>query len=80
MATRKRVKVQGTSPADAGRPEKEADVETASDTITNVDVEHADNNAVPAVGSVEGPSAPTYRVDIESGGEADVGDVERGPA
>jgi len=80
MATKKRIKVPGASPNDAWRPEKEADVETASDTITDADVEDGDSHAVPTLHSVEGPDAPTYRVDIESGGELDVDDVERGPA
>jgi len=80
MVTRKRVKVQGASPGDARRPEKEADVETAADKIATTDVEQGDNNALPSIGSVEGPGMPTHRVNIESAGEVDVGDIERGPA
>lgn len=44
------------------------------------DVEHVDSNAAPAIGSVKGPDPATYRVYIEHGGEANAGDVERGPA
>jgi hypothetical protein len=80
MVTKERMIVPGVSPNDAHRPKKGADVETANDTITDADVEGGDSHAVPAVGSVEGSDAPTYRVDIESRGELDAGDVERGPA
>lgn len=80
MATKKRAKGPNPSPDDAGRAENEVDVETSRSMNLDSDVELVDSNASPAIGSVEGPNAATYRVDIESGGEADAGDVERGPA
>lgn len=79
MATKKRAKVYNPSSDDAGRAESEADVETSRSMNVDSDVEHGDRNASPAIGSVEGPDPATYRVDIESGGETDADDVERGP-
>lgn len=79
MATKKRFKVPATSPGDPKRPESEVDVETTRSMNVNEDVEHVDGNASPAIAGVENPDAG-YRVDIESGGETDAGDVERGPA
>jgi hypothetical protein len=80
MATKKRVTVPAVSPEDARAQEKDADIETATDTMADTDVEQSDNNAVPSIGSVEGSGLPTHRVDVESGSEVDVGDIERGPA
>jgi hypothetical protein len=79
MVTRSRITVSAASPDNAGSPEKEADVETAADKIASSDVEQGEKNAIPSIGSVEGPGMPTHRVDIESSGQADVGDIERGP-
>jgi hypothetical protein len=44
------------------------------------DVERVDSDASPVINSVEDSERSANRVDVESGGEADVGDVERGPA
>lgn len=80
MATKKRVKVPSPSPDDSKRPENEANVETMRNMNVDADVERVDSDASPEIGSVEGPGQSNYRIDIENGGEADAGDVERGPA
>jgi len=80
MATKKRAKVPAPSPNDAKTPESEVDVETTRNMNVDANVEHVDSNARSPIDSVEGPEPPNYRINVESGGETDAGDVERGPA
>lgn len=80
MATKKRVQVPARSPDDQKRPESETDVETTRGMNVDADVEHVDSDASPLIDSVEDSERSANRVDIESGGETDAGDVERGPA
>ena len=77
---KKNANVPSPTSDDAARAESEIDVETTGSMNVDSDVEHVDSNAAPAIGSVKGPDPATYRVDIEHGGEANAGDVERGPA
>jgi hypothetical protein len=79
MATKKRVQVPARSPADPTRPESETDVETTCGMNVDGDVEHVDSDASPVIDSVEDSERSERRIDIESGGETDAGDVERGP-
>ena len=80
MATKKRAKVPAPSPDDPKRPESETDVETTGGMNVDADVERVDSDASPVIDSVENAGRSANRVDIESGGETDAGDVERGPA
>jgi len=80
MATKKRTKVPAPSAGDEQRPESMSEVETSRTMNVDTDVEHADSNAPPAIGSIESDRAETERIDVERGGENDAGDVERGPA
>ncbi len=80
MATKKRPQVPAPSPDDTKSPESETDVETTRSMNVDADVERVDSDASPVVDSVEDSDRAAGRVDIESGGEKDAGDVERGPA
>ncbi len=80
MATKKRAQVPASSPDDPKRPENETDVETPRTMNVDADVEHVDSDASPVIDSVEDSERAASRVDIESGGETNAGDVEQGPA
>jgi len=80
MATKKRPQFPAPSPDDAKSPESETDVETKRSMNVEADVERVDSGASPVIDSVEDSEHSSNRVDIESGGERDAGDVERGPA
>ncbi|MFC3468739.1 hypothetical protein ACFOHT_02535 [Massilia oculi] len=73
MATKKRAQVPAPSPDDPKRPESETE-------NVDADVERVDSDASPVIDSVEDSEGSANRADIESGGETDAGDVERGPA
>lgn len=80
MAAKKSPQVPAPSPDDAKSPESETDVETTRSMNVDADVERVDSDASPVVDSVEDSEHSSNRVDIESGGEKDASDVERGPA
>jgi len=80
MATKERAHVPAPSPDDPKRPESETDVETTRGIDVGADVERVDSDASPVIDSVEDSERSANRGDIESGGETDAGDVERGPA
>lgn len=80
MATKERPHVPAPSPDDPKRPESETDVETTRGMDVGADVERVDSDASPVIDSVEDFERSANRGDIESGGETDAGDVERGPA
>lgn len=80
MATKKPGQVPAPSPDNAKNPESETDVETTRSMNVDADVERVDSDAPPIIDSVENSEQAGSRVDIESGGETDAGDVERGPA
>jgi len=78
MATKKRAQVSARSPDDPKRPESETDVETTRGMNVDADVERVDSDASHVIDSVEDSERSANRGDIESGGETDAGDVERG--
>jgi len=80
MATKKMCASPAPSQDGPGCPESETDVETAPGMDVAVDVERVDSDASPVIDSVEDSGRSANRRDVESGGETDAGDVERGPA
>jgi hypothetical protein len=80
MATKKPAQVPAPSSDDPQRPESETDVETTRGMNVDADGERVDGDAPSVIDSVEDSEGSATRIDIESGGETDAGDVERGPA